>query len=72
MRSAYEYDDDKSWQHDAGDGKALRPLRIELGITDNRTTEVVAGELKAGDQVIVGENTASSGGKPSSVGMRLF
>ena len=53
------------------DGKALKPLRIELGITDNRTTEVVGGELKAGDQVIVGENTAP-GGKPSSVGMRLF
>ena len=53
------------------DGKALKPLHIQLGITDNRVTEVVGGELKAGDQVIVGENT-TTGGKPSSVGMRLF
>ncbi|MBS1229828.1 MAG: efflux transporter, family, subunit [Proteobacteria bacterium] len=54
------------------DGKVLKPVPIQLGITDNRNTEVVGGELKAGDLVIVGENTASSGGKPSSVGMRLF
>ena len=53
------------------DGKALKPVVIQLGITDNRVTEVVGGELKAGDKVIVGENTAP-GGKPSSVGMRLF
>jgi HlyD family secretion protein len=54
------------------DGKGLKPLHIQLGITDNRVTEVVGGELKAGDQVIVGENTAGSASKPSSVGMRLF
>lgn len=53
------------------DGDELKPVSIQLGITDNRNTEVVSGELKAGDKVIVGENTAS-GGKPSSVGMRLF
>ena len=54
------------------EGDRLKPLTIQLGITDNRNTEVVGGELKAGDKVIVGENTASSSGKPSSVGMRLF
>ena len=32
---------------------------------------VILGGLKAGDKVIVGENT-TPGGKPSSVGMRLF
>jgi HlyD family secretion protein len=53
------------------DDDRLKPVAIQLGITDNRMTEVVGGELKAGDQVIVGENTAP-GGKPSSVGMRLF
>ena len=53
------------------DGKQLKPLSVQLGITDNRVSEVVGGELKAGDQVIVGENTPP-GGKPSSVGMRLF
>ena len=54
------------------DGTTIRPLAIELGITDNRMTEVVSGELKAGDRVIVGEVGAGSSGKPSSVGMRLF
>jgi HlyD family secretion protein len=34
--------------------------------------EVLGGDLKAGDIVVVGENVASSSGKPSSVGMRLF
>ncbi len=53
------------------DGNSLKPVAIQLGITDNRSTEVLGGELKAGDRVIVGENTAA-GGKPSSVGMRLF
>jgi HlyD family secretion protein len=54
------------------DGNELKPVSIELGITDNRMTEVVGGDLKAGDQVIIGENITAAGGKPSSVGMRLF
>ena len=54
------------------DGDTIKPVSLRIGITDNRNTEVVGGELKAGDKVIVGENTASSSGKPSSVGMRLF
>jgi HlyD family secretion protein len=54
------------------DGKQLKAISIQLGISDNRSTEVVGGDLKAGDKVIVGENTASANSKPSSVGMRLF
>jgi HlyD family secretion protein len=50
----------------------LKPVSVQLGITDNRNTEVLGGELKAGDKVIIGENIAGNGGKPSSVGMRLF
>lgn len=53
-------------------GKELKPVGIQLGITDNRNTEVVGGDLKAGDQVVVGENFSGANGKPSSVGMRLF
>ena len=45
---------------------------MQLGITDNRNTEVVSGELNEGDKVIVGENAATVSSKPSSVGMRLF
>ena len=54
------------------EGGEVKPLSIQLGITDNRNTEVVGGDLKPGDKVIVGENSVSTGGKPSSVGMRLF
>jgi len=53
------------------DGEKIRPVSIQLGITDNRSSEVLGGELNAGDQVVTGENTASTG-KPSSVGMRMF
>jgi HlyD family secretion protein len=53
------------------DGGELRPVSVQLGITDNRNTEVLSGELKAGERVVVGENT--NGAKPpSSVGMRMF
>jgi len=54
----------------------LVPVSVSLGITDNRNTEIVAGELKAGDQVVVGEtatdkskSTGSSGSRPP---MRMF
>ena len=50
----------------------LKPVALQIGITDNRNSEVLAGELKAGDKVVVGENLTPATGKPSSVGMRLF
>ena len=53
------------------DGKDIKPVSVQLGITDNRNSEVVVGDLKPGDKVIVGENFAANG-KPSSVGVRLF
>jgi HlyD family secretion protein len=54
------------------DGNEIRPVSIGIGITDNRMTEIVSGDLKAGDLVIAGEASGTLGGKPSSVGMRLF
>ena len=52
----------------------LVPVSVSLGITDNRNTEIAAGELETGDQVVVGEaqaadNPASSGSRPP---MRMF
>lgn len=49
----------------------LKAIPVQLGITDNRNTEVVGGDLKPGAKVVVGENV--NGGKSGgSVGMRLF
>lgn len=54
------------------DGKTLRPVNVQLGITDSRSTEITGGDLKPGDRVVTGEIAAPGNGKPSSVGMRLF
>lgn len=48
----------------------IKPVSVQLGITDNRNTEVLGGGLKAGDRVLVGEQANRKA--PSSVGMRLF
>lgn len=52
-------------------GDAIKPVPVQVGITDNRNTEIVGGELKAGDRVVTGENS-NGDRKPSSVGMRMF
>ncbi|BBI99635.1 RND transporter [Ferrigenium kumadai] len=55
------------------DGK-LAPVGVSLGITDNRNTEILGGELKAGDQVVVG-NAHAANSTPSSSSpprMRMF
>jgi len=48
---------------------ALVPITLKLGITDNRNTEILEGELKAGDRVITGE--ASAVASDNGGGMRL-
>jgi HlyD family secretion protein len=53
------------------DGQQLKARSIQLGITDNRNTEVLGGDLKPGDRVVVGD-LPSAAGKPSSIGTRLF
>jgi len=52
----------------------LKPVSVSLGITDNRNTEIVGGELKAGDQIVIGEAQAADQSKSSSSRppMRLF
>ena len=54
------------------EGETIRPVSVEVGITDNRMTEITGGALKAGDIVVVGERPTGDPSKPSSVGMRLF
>ena len=54
------------------DGDTIKPVSLRIGITDNRNTEVVEGDLKPGDRIILGEKTPTAANKPSSVGMRMF
>lgn len=54
------------------DGNTLKPVSLRIGITDNRNTEVVEGELKPGDRVVIGDKTPVAASKPSSMGMRMF
>ena len=47
----------------------LKPVNVTLGITDNRNTEIVGGDIRGGDLVVTGEEQASdksssSGGRP--------
>jgi HlyD family secretion protein len=56
--------------HIIADG-ALKPVPVQIGISDGRMTELLSGDLKEGERVVVGENS-DGGKKPSSVGMRMF
>ena len=54
----------------------LVPVNVTLGITDSRYTEITGGDLKAGDQVVIGEALADKSKGPASAGtrppMRMF
>jgi len=52
----------------------LKPVRIGTGITDNKFTEVVSGDLKAGEQVVTEEVISSQGAgqSPGTMKMRMF
>lgn len=50
----------------------LVPVSVATGITDNRNTEVIRGDLKEGDQVVVGETLAANAqGGSSPLRMRF-
>jgi HlyD family secretion protein len=49
-----------------------KAMRISVGITDNKMTEVVAGELKDGDAVIVEDRQPPAKNGTAGPGMRLF
>ena len=56
-------------------GEEIKAVPVTLGISDQRYTEITAGDLKVGDQVIVGDLQATAAptqGGGSPVRMRLF
>lgn len=52
----------------------LLAVPVKLGITDNRNTEILSGDIKAGDQIVTGDtqggNTTQTGTQPMR--MRMF
>jgi HlyD family secretion protein len=48
------------WQ--LGPGGRLKPISIRVGITDYTYTQLVAGDIKVGDQLVTGEGVAGPGG----------
>ncbi|MCG6934141.1 MAG: efflux RND transporter periplasmic adaptor subunit [Gallionella sp.] len=50
----------------------LKPVKVMFGITDNRNTEIAGGDLKAGDQVVLGETQADQSQNADRRPMRLF
>jgi HlyD family secretion protein len=44
--------------HTLGPDKKLKPISIRTGITDGRFTQVISGELKVGDELVVGVATS--------------
>ena len=49
----------------------LKPVNVSLGITDNRNTEMAGGELKIGDQIVIGEAQEAGNSQSSSSPMRM-
>ena len=45
---------------------------VQTGISDGRVTEIVAGDLKPGDQIVVGGPAAGAETSPSTLRSRLF
>ena len=76
-----KYDDMRGTASDGGPRRATlyvlgpnaepKAVRVMVGITDGTNTELVSGEIKAGDQVIVGAGGPSSTAAPRSPGRRF-
>ncbi len=54
------------------DGKALRQLEVVRGADDGTSVEIVSGDLKPGEQVVIDESVgAAGGGKPQLAQPRM-
>ena len=42
------------------DGNYVRPVRVRLGVTDTVNTEVIGGDLKEGDPIVLGDASANA------------
>ena len=59
------------------DGRALREIQVVRGLDDGTSVEILSGDLKPGDQIVIDERTDATGGKKPrlakpQMGMRHF
>lgn len=52
--------------------RKLEAVPVRAGITDNKATEIVEGDLAAGDSVVTGDAKSADEGSQSSFRMRMF
>ena len=52
--------------------KLLTAVPVRTGISDGRFTEVLAGNVKDGDQLVIGATQSDAGQSQSTLRMRLF
>jgi hypothetical protein len=50
------------------DGDKLKPVALTLGISDGSATEVLRGEVKEGQEIVIGTVGAPGGRAPASGG----
>jgi hypothetical protein len=54
------------------DGEKLKPVTLTLGISDGTSTEILRGDLKEGQEVVIGTaGSKQSGGSGGSPRLRL-
>ena len=54
-------------------GEGITPVPVQIGITDGRYSEVVSGDLKAGDRTVLEDNQPELGTRgPQPFRMRPF
>jgi hypothetical protein len=50
----------------------MEAIRVELGITNNKVTEVLSGDLQERDAVVIEDKQKAAGSAPGAPRFRLF
>ncbi len=50
--------------------KELQPMRVKLGVTDFTFTAMKAGDVKPGDELVIGQTTKNGGAQQAGAGQR--
>src|SRR5262249_2125257 len=50
----------------AQDGKFVRPVKVQIGLSDGAMTEIVKGDLEPGAVIVIGQNHAGGPAGPTN------